>query len=72
LCERLRVLKGMLRDLHKCHFSGIEARIQAARDRLTRVQHELRAWFSDEGVLIVGRVVAEYWELIIVEERILK
>ncbi|GAB2285509.1 hypothetical protein Dimus_019958, partial [Dionaea muscipula] len=51
---------------------SVSSTYSSSTDVLTRVQHELRAWFSDEGVLIVGRVVAEYWELIIVEERILK
>ncbi|GAB2290479.1 hypothetical protein Dimus_024756, partial [Dionaea muscipula] len=70
--QRLRILKRLLWDFHRCHFSGIDAHIQAARDRLNQLKVDLRIRYSNEGLHAVGRMNDEYRELILAKERILK
>ncbi|GAB2291433.1 hypothetical protein Dimus_038162 [Dionaea muscipula] len=72
IMQRLRVLKGKLRQLHLLHFSGIEGRIQKAREDLIQKQQELRSQFSTAGKEAADLAATELKGLLQTEELILK
>ncbi|GAB2282134.1 hypothetical protein Dimus_039523 [Dionaea muscipula] len=70
--QKLRKLKWVLREFHNSHFAGLDGRLLAVREAMIQFQKQFRIGCTDNQKRIMEKATADYKELILAEELILK